>query len=56
MSSETFAHGFTLQHRIRTRVLLVESPKLYPRATALYSEYEIIVTCRMFTVTDVCDE
>ena len=27
---KTFPQGFTQQLRIRTRVLLVESPKLYP--------------------------
>ena len=31
------AQGFTTAARIRTRVLVVEIPKLYPWATALYS-------------------
>ena len=30
------AQGFNAAARIRTRVLVVESPKLYPLATALY--------------------
>ena len=30
------AQGFTQNHRIRTWILLVESPKLYPWSTALY--------------------
>ena len=37
----SFAHGFTLQHRIRTRVLLVESPKLCHWATVLYMSSNI---------------
>ena len=36
------AQGFTQQHRIRTRVLLVENPMLCPRATALQLIYYTI--------------
>ena len=32
------AQGFNTAARIRTRILVVESPKLYPWATALYSQ------------------
>ena len=32
----------TMQHRIRTRVLVVESPKLYPWAIALYNGMTIV--------------
>ena len=33
------AQGFNAAARIRTRVLVVESPKLYPWATALYAKW-----------------
>ena len=36
------AQGFNTAARIRSRVLVVESPKLYPWATALYKAYHLL--------------
>ena len=41
------------QHRIRTRVLLVESPKLYPLAIALYS-CELTIVSHILSGVSIC--
>ena len=41
------------QHKIRTWVLLIESPKLYPRATALYNCYLVVVVVVVIIVVVV---